>query len=243
MTRLGPRRTCGLLVAARTPNIIVDTSFMAQWWINKLRGRDRGRPRLHGFGLAVAPPAGSGEKPRSGYTRSRGPQNHQTWSVLRSVPGVGPVTVAVLADLPELGQLNRRQVAALVVDPSTRTVANTGASAASGRASVRRLHGHRDGHLSQPRHPNFLHTPVRPNRRKWHSWHAQAAHCHDAGGFTASRFRNGRYLAGHSGSFAAASRSAHAHEPRMREPGQDKAVWEVKEFDVSAFRQAERMVA
>lgn len=34
---------------------------------------------------------------------------------LRSVPGVGPVTVqALLADLPELGSLSRRQIAALV---------------------------------------------------------------------------------------------------------------------------------
>jgi transposase len=35
--------------------------------------------------------------------------------LLRSVPGVGPVlTVTLLADLPELGRLNRRQIAALV---------------------------------------------------------------------------------------------------------------------------------
>jgi transposase len=34
--------------------------------------------------------------------------------VLRSVPGVGPIlSVALLADLPELGRLNRREVAAL----------------------------------------------------------------------------------------------------------------------------------
>jgi transposase len=38
-----------------------------------------------------------------------------TEDLLRSVPGVGPHTAAVLiADLPELGQLNRRQLAALV---------------------------------------------------------------------------------------------------------------------------------
>ena len=46
-------------------------------------------------------------------------QNHQTWcrhaELLRSVPGVGPVTAAVLvADLPELGQLSRRTLASLV---------------------------------------------------------------------------------------------------------------------------------
>jgi len=35
--------------------------------------------------------------------------------ILRSTPGVGPVTSAtLLADLPELGQLNRKQIAALV---------------------------------------------------------------------------------------------------------------------------------
>lgn len=35
--------------------------------------------------------------------------------LLRSVPGVGPVlTVTLLADLPELGRLNRKQIAALV---------------------------------------------------------------------------------------------------------------------------------
>lgn len=35
--------------------------------------------------------------------------------LLRSVPGVGPVlTVSLLADLPELGRLNRKQIAALV---------------------------------------------------------------------------------------------------------------------------------
>lgn len=38
-----------------------------------------------------------------------------TEAVLRSVPGVGPVVVATLvAELPELGQLNRKQIAALV---------------------------------------------------------------------------------------------------------------------------------
>lgn len=35
--------------------------------------------------------------------------------ILRTVPGIGPVTVfSLLADLPELGQLNRREIAALV---------------------------------------------------------------------------------------------------------------------------------
>jgi transposase len=44
---------------------------------------------------------------------------HPTWRVqddlLRSVPGIGPTTArTLLADLPELGQLNRRAIAALV---------------------------------------------------------------------------------------------------------------------------------
>lgn len=46
-------------------------------------------------------------------------QNAKSWSrkavILDSVPGVGSVTIAtLLADLPELGTLNRRQIAALV---------------------------------------------------------------------------------------------------------------------------------
>ena len=46
-------------------------------------------------------------------------RTHPTWSGqvarLRSVPGVGPAAAAVLvAELPELGHLSRRQVAALV---------------------------------------------------------------------------------------------------------------------------------
>ena len=37
------------------------------------------------------------------------------YEVLSSVPGVGPtLSVALLADLPELGRLNRREIAALV---------------------------------------------------------------------------------------------------------------------------------
>lgn len=44
---------------------------------------------------------------------------HPLWQdqarLLRSVPGIGPVTAAtLLADLPELGHLNRKQIAALV---------------------------------------------------------------------------------------------------------------------------------
>lgn len=43
------------------------------------------------------------------------PQFHATAQLLRSVPGVGPaLTAALTAELPELGRLNRQQIAALV---------------------------------------------------------------------------------------------------------------------------------
>jgi len=45
----------------------------------------------------------------------------QKAELLRSVPGVGKVTTAtLLAGLPELGALDRRQIAALVVAPFNR---------------------------------------------------------------------------------------------------------------------------
>lgn len=59
----------------------------------------------------------------------------------RSVPGVGPVTArTLLADLPELGTLNRRRIAALVgVAPFNHDSGKTSAKRriAGGRASVR----------------------------------------------------------------------------------------------------------
>lgn len=43
------------------------------------------------------------------------PDFHQKEDILRSVPGVGPVTAAILlSDLPELGTLDRKKIAALV---------------------------------------------------------------------------------------------------------------------------------
>jgi transposase len=43
------------------------------------------------------------------------PAWRETENLLRSVPGVGPITAfTLIADLPELGQLDRRQIAALV---------------------------------------------------------------------------------------------------------------------------------
>ena len=62
--------------------------------------------------------------------------------MLRSVPGVGPVlTATLLADLPELGRLNRKEVAALVgVAPLNRDSGQRRGkrSCWGGRAGVRR---------------------------------------------------------------------------------------------------------
>lgn len=67
----------------------------------------------------------------------------ETESLLRSVPGIGPVTAfTLLADLPELGRLPRRQIAALVgVAPFNRDSGTLrGRRAVSGgRASVRHV--------------------------------------------------------------------------------------------------------
>ena len=54
--------------------------------------------------------------------------------LLRTVPGVGPqLSLTLLAHLPELGTLNRRQIAALVgVAPYNATAAPGGANAPSG---------------------------------------------------------------------------------------------------------------
>ena len=54
--------------------------------------------------------------------------------LLRTVPGVGEqISLTLLANLPELGTLNRRQIAALVgVAPTTATAAPCGANAPSG---------------------------------------------------------------------------------------------------------------
>ena len=55
------------------------------------------------------------------------------YELLSSVPGVGPVlSVALLADLPELGRLNRREIAALAgVAPFNQAAARCAASAKS----------------------------------------------------------------------------------------------------------------
>jgi transposase len=74
-------------------------------------------------------------------------RNSPTWREkevqLRSVPGVGPVlTFSLLAELPELGRLNRKQIAALVgVAPLNRDSGQFRGkrSCWGGRASVRRV--------------------------------------------------------------------------------------------------------
>lgn len=49
------------------------------------------------------------------YTLRQSPLWRERENLLRSVPGVGPVlTITLLAELPELGALNRKQIAALV---------------------------------------------------------------------------------------------------------------------------------
>ena len=54
--------------------------------------------------------------------------------LLRSVPGVGPiVSRTLLGELPELGQLNRRRIAALGVAPSPATVARCAGDGCLGR--------------------------------------------------------------------------------------------------------------
>jgi len=67
----------------------------------------------------------------------------ETEELLRSVPGIGPVTAfTLLADLPELGRLPRRQIAALVgVAPFNRDSGTLRGrrTVSGGRASVRRV--------------------------------------------------------------------------------------------------------
>ena len=66
-----------------------------------------------------------------------------SYQVLSSVPGVGPIlSVAVLADLPELGRLNRREIAALAgVAPFNQDSGSSQGSRAieGGRGRLRRV--------------------------------------------------------------------------------------------------------
>ena len=125
---------------------------------------------------------------------------HPAWqqqdALLQSGPGVGPVlTRVLLAELPELGQLNRRQIAALVgVAPLHRDSGQfRGQRTGEPRSGWGRpctgapcpVHGYLDCHPVQPCDPQGLPAPVRSRQTQKgcpHRGHAQTAHhsqCHD----------------------------------------------------------------
>ena len=121
-------------------------------------------------------------------------QAHPAWqqqdALLQSVPGVGPVLTSVLlAELPELGQLNRRQIAALVgVAPLNRDSGKfRGQRTGDPRCGWGRpcpgahgpVHGHLDRHPLQPCDPHVVPAPVRSRqtqKSRPHRGHAQTAH-------------------------------------------------------------------
>jgi len=81
--------------------------------------------------------------------------------LLQSVAGIGRVAIATLiAELPELGRLNRRQICAIVgVAPyANDSGASRGRRRIVGwRFEVRRaVHGDPHRHPPQPRHPRLL---------------------------------------------------------------------------------------
>jgi transposase len=82
--------------------------------------------------------------------------------LLRSVPGVGKVfSITLLAQLPELGMLNRKQIAALAgLAPFNRDSGTLRGSRCiwSGRAKVRRrlIYGNGGWSPLQSHHQNFL---------------------------------------------------------------------------------------
>ena len=90
--------------------------------------------------------------------------------LLRSTPGVGPVlSSTLLADLPELGTLNRREIAALVgIAPLNRRQRyHEGQENGLGRAGPgtdHPLHGDSGVHSLQPDNSNLL--PTAPTRRQ-----------------------------------------------------------------------------
>ena len=103
---------------------------------------------------------------------------------LQSIPGIGPVTAAVLlAEVPELGTCSRQQVAALVgVAPFNRdSGAWRGRRSCWGRARPgprRALHGRPDGHPRQPHAARLLPAPHRGRQAAQggpRRLHAQAA--------------------------------------------------------------------
>ena len=85
--------------------------------------------------------------------------------LLRSVPGVGPqLSMALLADLPELGTLSRKKIAALVgVAPFSRDSGRYRGKDYSGwpgPTSLCSLHGSFGGCPLQPGHPGVLPAPA-----------------------------------------------------------------------------------
>jgi transposase IS116/IS110/IS902 family protein len=106
-------------------------------------------------------------------------------NLLRSVPGVGPVVSrTLLCDLPELGTLPRKQIAALVgVAPLARDSGTLrGKTPRLGRTRSRSrgaVHGHAGRHPTQPRDSRVLSTPPHSRQAEEggpHGLHAQAPH-------------------------------------------------------------------
>ena len=105
----------------------------------------------------------------------------QLW---RSVPGVGPqLARTLLAQLPELGQLDRRRIAALVgvapLQPRQRPVARLAQHLGRSRQCPRRaLHERARCQPAQPRDPRLLPAPAGQGQAQEvgaHRLHAQAA--------------------------------------------------------------------
>ena len=92
----------------------------------------------------------------------RSPVWREKDDLLRTVPGVGEqLSLTLLANLPDLGTLNRRQIAALLWawPPTTATVAPCGANAPSGAnapGAGRPLHGSVGSQPPQPCYPGLL---------------------------------------------------------------------------------------
>ena len=98
-------------------------------------------------------------------------QDNVVWwaraQLLRSIPGVGPVlTTTLLAELPELGQANHKEIAALAgVAPYNRDSGRWRGKRAvwGGRRQLRAalVHGRPGVHPVQPGHPSLLRAALR----------------------------------------------------------------------------------
>ena len=104
--------------------------------------------------------------------------------LLRSVPGVGEqLSLTLLAELPELGRLNRRAIAGpgrgRALQPRQRQAARQTHDLGRARAGARRaLHGRAQRQPLQPADPRLLPTPARgwqAQKGGPHRLHAQAA--------------------------------------------------------------------